>query len=77
MKTIIILEFAFMVIGAAFLITQVVIPFIMNHPLFPLLRSKNRELGKKLASTFEEVEQQGVEDQIRLIRRSQKQRRAK
>lgn len=69
MKTIIILEWACLMIGITFLITQVAVPWVSGMPLLPLLRHQNRDVDRRLVDAAEGVERQKAEAQIRALKR--------
>ncbi len=59
------LEFTLIVLAFAFLVTQIIIPMIMDRPLFPILRKqKVDELRARMSGAKEDLSAAQLERQI-------------
>jgi len=61
MKLFTMIELSVLVLGITFLITEVVLPYILGKPLFPILRKKNREVVDNLVSSRESVDRYKIQ----------------
>lgn len=61
-------EFLFAFILVAVIVLQVIVPIMMNRPIFPLFKKKNRKVEQELAGVKEELDLAEKQKEIDALR---------